>query len=319
MSRLQLHKPWYLVGFALLGAILGAKQLGVWQDEVIYNAYYAMGSELPTYEILKKTDVLFYFIIRGWSSLGLVREDLWIALGAFSLSLTCLCLLRASEGKRIVIIIYFCFLAWVQVYTQVRMALALAICLCSYYMWPKPNAIAWVLRIMACLIHASMLIIILPALILSRTNLKQKTVFVWCLGGGILALLFSRGILPYLPFDRVVVYYKLLQEGTHSDINLFSALPAIELIALLYMAFISGMKQEVNSIEYKLALLGAVSFYAFSAVPVFSVRVNELLGIMFIITIARTYRRDAFLFCAFLAYVGFALKSTYLLLTSNLT
>lgn len=305
--------------FVLAGCWVGTRDLGVWQDALIYDAYYAMGAELPLGEIAGKTDSLFYLIIRGWSELGGTKDGLWVLLGGVTVCLTCLSLCWASSRPVIAITTYAAFLLWVQAYTQIRMSLAFSLCLASYYLVGRKSLLRVILQIGACLVHISLLIVVGLHLVSSRFSPSRKSLFIWASVAAVGIFALSSIVLPSLPFERVAIYYQLLTEGAHSKINLLSALPAIQLASLIVMAFSRRAARELVTVEYKLALLGAISFYALSAVPVFAVRINELLSIFFIIVISRVVTANWALFGLWIMYLAFSIKSATLLLTSELS
>lgn len=304
--------------FALAGCWVGMRDLGVWQDALIYDAYYAMGAELPLAEIASKTDSLFYLIIRAWSESGGAKDGLWVLLGAVTVCLTCLALCRATTRPLVAVLTYASFLLWVQAYTQIRMSLAFAFCLASFYLVGRGLVLRVVLQVAACLTHVSLLVVVVLHVLSSRLSPAPRVVFIWAFAAATSIFIFSSFVLPVLPFDKVAVYYQLLREGAHSKINILSALPAIQVCALIAMAFSRGAAKQLATVEYKLALLGAISFYALSAVPVFAVRINELLSIFFIIVISRVVRANWAIFSLWLLYLAFSVKSAVVLLTTEL-
>ncbi|WP_455947790.1 EpsG family protein [Lelliottia jeotgali] len=318
VSRATVYELVLALALLALGALLGLKESGIWQDRFIYDAYYAMGSELPLQVLVAKPDALFYLLIRAWDGAVGGKDVLWCVLGAVSLLLTGLSIGRASERPVAAFVTYASFLIWVQIYTQVRMALALSLCLASIYLWRNARVTSVVARVAACFIHSSLVVVVLGYSVLDRIRISRRRVFLWSGIVGFSVVLLSYYALPYVTFEKVAVYYELLREGGHARINLFSALPALQVATLAVIALTKRTSEQVDTAEYRLAMIGALSFYALSAVPVFAVRVNELLSIFFIIVLTNSYRKSWPVFAMWLAYLAFSIKSAALLLTTEL-
>jgi hypothetical protein len=302
----------------VIGSLLGLKNAGYWQDREVYDWYYTIAVNSEYGDIFTLNDPLFYLIIKIWDDNGFTEECLWIFLSAISLPLTVVSLVKVAQNKVVLFGTYFCFVIWVQLYTQVRMALALSLLLFGYYIAKNNKLLLAFLLIIACLIHISMLILVVPALVLAKIEFKRKSIAFWAISISLLVLIFSRLILPIFPVDKVVVYYELLSAGQYTRINIFSALPAIQLFTLLYIVYKKDLEGTLQTLEFKISLLGTLSFYALSAVPVFSVRVNELCSIFFIIILTNNYQRNLIFSLLWIVYVAFSLKSTYFLLIGPL-
>ncbi|MBV2132948.1 EpsG family protein [Pseudomonas sp. MAP12] len=315
MSKISARTLYILLLALITGAILGTKDTWNWLDSEVYYGYLTKSIILSYEEILTQPDFGFYLILKSLNIVGLSAPQIWMLIATITGILTFTSTQQRTNNFLIFLMLYFSLYAWLHIYIQIRAALALSIFLTAIFAvkHPLPRTILFAISIS---IHMSIAIPLIAFLSANKIQINKKNLpyilILICLP----VALISTYSLPFLPINRILVYRELLAEGEHSYINLFSALPAIQLATLSYIAINKNTTTACATAEYKMALIGTLCFYSFISIPVIAQRAWEMLSVIFILLLSRHYYKSKVLTTLTIMYFMFSLKSCYPLLLS---
>lgn len=303
----------WAVGLAIAGLaiwVAGGQRVGLSADIRNYELLYQIAAVSDWPSLWRGDDPGFYSLAKLFANANASFETFTIWIAALTLALKADVVRRLDTNSLVLIVLYGCYLFWLHEYTQIRLALAMAFVLEGVY---GRSPFRLIFFVPALLCHGSSAIVIGAYMLLAYPRLGSLA-----LAGG-LALY---AIVPVLreitnaSLTKFVTYQDLLIQGQFAEVNLLSAMPALQLatlgLALFYWRQLDGIARR----EFILAAIGVVSFYAFVSIPVLAFRFSELFLVFFVILLSRLWSQSILFKPLALAYAAIAIRTTFLSETS---
>lgn len=320
----------YVIFTFLLVANAVWKPAGLDKDYHIYSLRY--DNAIYTTEAESGNNSLMFFdsVSKKSYALGFNIQGVFFIFSGLALFAKAYVIYKSNRKALFTLTLYFLFFYFLHEFTQIRIALALGVILLFSFYSMKEDKIEYFVYFLgvgiSCVIHPSALIFGLSPLMMKFCERKSITVAIlfMCIPS---AMLISNSSVLYnvidfvsniLPFNELDNYSKLMDEGKHSKINVFS-LPHFSfiIIAIFYQLRFDDIQAASNGTRFDLFLrsnfiFGIYCFYFLSFYPVLSYRLSEMLmwGLPFLLTqLTFIIKPQISAYFLFLAY-GFLLLYT---------
>jgi hypothetical protein len=110
--------------------------------------------------------------------------------------------------------------------------------------------------------------------------------------------------------ERVQNYAEMAsQKIKYESLNIFGALPALQLIGLIYL-FYKERKAAIN-FEFYISLLGVFVFYTMNSVPVVASRTFDISFLFYMIVVSRYFNKYLLIKGVFSVLIIFELKQLF--------
>lgn len=211
------------------------------------------------------------------------------------------------------ILIFYCNLYFLQEMTQIRTAIAT-----GFLLWCLPDIIQkrpfhFITKVLLSTLFHYSSILFLPLYFLDYKKINKTVFSLIILVPVILSVvkfdIFS--ILDKVSFgifsDKVLKYNELMDAGIHTELHLISLFILIKILLIIFLLWnveILSERNKYSIICLKIYCLSLACFYLFYKIPVFAVRISELLGIVEIILIPMVYYIIKERFFAFLSIIS---------------
>jgi hypothetical protein len=299
----------WISGFVLVALaiwVVGGQRVGLSADIRNYELLYQIAAASDWGSLWRGDDPGFYSLAKLFAGYQAPFETFAIWIAGLTLALKAEVARRLDTNKTILILLYFSYLFWLHEYTQIRLALAMAFILQGIY---GRTYYRLLLFIPALLFHGSSAIVIGLYLLLTFPRI------------GSLALAGAMSLYAILPIVRdftnaslvkITTYQDLLIQGQFAEVNLFSAMPALQVVTLcLSVLYWRQLGREPRR-EMIMAGVGVMSFYAFVSVPVLAFRFSELFLVFFVILLSRLWRISVVFKILAAMYVVIAVRTTFI-------
>ena len=277
----------------LLILVAGLRPIGFDQDSLNYIQIldspvrgFFNGLKEPIYLlIIKLNRVLF-----SGSSTGffLIYAILGVSLKIYAIG-------RLSLAPIISVFIYISLYFILHEMTQIRVGVASAVFLLSLVDLRAGNKLNFVLKtVLGTMFHFSA-IIGLVVIFLNTTRINKSLYLALPVFGIALAFFlpvisiieYLIGFTPSFVSYKLGLYLRLLNDGSHSAINVFNFY-YISVTAIYYYAIFHSdyLKSKYDILLVKITGVMLFSFYSLSSIPVLSFRISEYFGVVLIILLA---------------------------------
>lgn len=275
----------------------GFRQIGVDNDSSTYvDVFNSVGSPETYFSDYSQNSFYepAYFLIPSIITKYIGLNVVWVFLiyAIIGVTLKFSAIYKLTDFALLSVLIYYSHFFLLHEVTQIRAGVASGFLLLSIIEIEKKNLLGFLGLIGAGLLFHYSIIIFLPFYFFNTKTLNKKAY---------LALLFVPFILHFLKFniitilqtfklgvfsEKIQLYNDLLELGIFNEINIFNTVFLVQLFICSILIIKSDLMYENN--KYALILLkiycfAAASLVFFSNVPVFAIRISELLYVVQII------------------------------------
>lgn len=296
-----------------ISLILGSKIYGHWADEDGYSDYFSEAANTHWSFLIQKSDPLFYIYYKTMDhlSLGQLTSNIILAIATLFIFVYNK---DISKNRRILFLILYCsYLSILHVYTQIRFGISFALLILAINEIEKKRRLrpsTLILLIASSLLHLSSLIIFI---IYKVSNRIKNPIFIPVATLIFCQLLLSK-VLPSIGFEKVKLYYDLMNDSRFNQINLLSFGPIFYSITLTYI-YLSNIKNNIIlDKNFRLAIFSPVLYYSFTFLPTYSYRFYEAFAYFYIVTLVKYWKNNIFYFTIATIYFLYGVKISYDLL-----
>jgi hypothetical protein len=303
----------WLLGLSLLALamwIAGKKNIGMSADLRNYELLYLIAAVTDWPSLWASDDPGFYSIAKLFAEFRAPFETFAMTIAAVTLILKADVLRKLDTSRLVLIVLYGSYLFWLHEYTQIRLALALAFVLQGIY---GQQRYGWAWFVPAALCHASTVLII--GLFMALRYPRLGAMAFAAASGMYIAFIPIRDLVN-ATLAKFLVYQDLLLQGQFAELNLFSIMPAIQVITLGLALFFWQKLSEAGRRELIMSGVGSVSFYSFLTFPVVAFRISELFLVFFVIMLSRLWSMGIIFKGLAVVYVAIGLRTTFFSETS---
>ena len=299
ISKKLLSNIFYWSAAVFLILIAGFRTIGLDRDSLNYVTYYQSANKIdlldkePAFWIIKfVNDILFKGDIRTFF---FIFATLGVSIKFFAIK-------KLSKKPWISVIAYISLYYILHEMTQIRAGVAAGIFLLAIPDIYNKNLKNYLLKTLIAVSFHYSAIIMLPLYFFNPKNIK---IIYFSLP--VLGLFFALSklsstflinkivnILPEFLRYKINIYFSLLNNGIHSEINIFNIYYTSLLILLIFIFYILyilkiKLKGFYDIIYVKILIFSLFVFYFFSFIPVFSFRISEFLDVVLIFLIPNLY------------------------------
>ncbi len=291
--------------------LIGVKDSTIWKDYYVYYKYFndASINDIPTI-ITSIQDPLFVLFMHPFSFLNTGFETFLIVCGFVTLFLKIYSISNATKNISIFLILYTSYLLCLHDYIQIRIALALAVLCYSIYSLNN-GKVKFIFFVIAIFIHFSVIVPIALYYAVTTKWLGYKKLFLFSPFVIIVPMLLTSGVIN---IPRVNAYLTLQSEGIGVDINMFSILPFIQLLTVIYIFINKKLRENVYSLEYVISYIGIIIFYSTLSIPALALRYFEISNLFYIIMLSKLIKKSYFFILFFIVYILIGIKNYGMLL-----
>jgi EpsG family len=296
-----------VVACIILAGVAGVKPIGVSPDDDNYRIMFDSASGESWIELLSTRDAWFYVgsaLFAQWG-LGFTTFGIAWALATVALKLAALQHLRLN--MTVLLLLYLSYEYWLHDYVQVRFGLALAMFL--YAIYGRHPPMRWLMLLTAPFAHVTV-VVAMAGYAAARWPARAMVV------AGVSAVLtvaLNRGDwLISAAMANVDVYLELMADGRMDQLNPLALMPMFQTLILLAMLPAYKRMDLPERLEFKLAVVGSVSFYALMQWPVFAFRFHEMFIVFFLLLCARMWNRSLLIKPLVLIYMLIGVRTVFL-------
>lgn len=297
--------------FLLLPLILylvGVKEPTHWVDYQVYYGYYFLSAKYTsTLDIISSMqDPLFVLLNKPFTEVNDGFFYFLLIVCFITITLKFSAFLKATNNYLIFFILYCCYFICIHDYIQIRISLSLAIMVFAIYRvnfkWLK-----YPLLIVAMLVHLSSSVVLIAYLYSLITKNKPRYFLGFLCVLTFLVVLMKLGLIGG---ERVQNYAEMAsQKIKYESLNIFGALPALQLMGLFYLLY--KEKYKAINFEYYISLLGVFVFYSMNSIPVVASRTFDISLLFYIIIVSKHFKKYLFIKGVFVLLVLFELKQLF--------
>lgn len=272
----------------LLVFIVGIKDPLRWADYEVYLNYFTTSKINSIHDIFTNIQDPFFVVLnKPFTNVNGGFEAFLITCSTVTLTLKFLALKKSTDNFIVLFTLYISYLLCLHDYIQIRIALALAIMLFATYCVDN-KTIKYSMFAAGTLIHLSVGIIVMVYFFDKLFKEKRLYFFLFVIAGVLFTQLISLGIIGG---HRAELYAELARNKiSYYDMNVFTTLPILQSIGLLYMFF--KYKNRALTFEFYMALFGVIIFYLLHSIPVIASRTFDITMVFYIIMLSRYFRTD---------------------------
>ncbi|MCF6656085.1 EpsG family protein [Raoultella ornithinolytica] len=272
----------------VLALLVGIKDPDKWADYEVYLNYFNTSRINTIHDIFVNIQDPFFVILNKPFTLVDEGFELFLLVcSAVTLTLKFLALKKSTDNFLILFILYSSYLLCLHDYIQIRIALSLAIMLFATYC-VNSKLLKYSLFAAGTFIHLSVGIIVMVYVFDRMFKEKRLYFFLFVIVGVIFTQLISLGIIGG---HRAELYAELARNKiSYYDMNVFTTLPILQSVGLLYMFF--KYKNKALNFEFYMALFGVIIFYLLHSIPVIASRTFDITMVFYLILLSRYFKTD---------------------------
>ncbi|WP_119354254.1 EpsG family protein [Azohydromonas sediminis] len=300
------RRLWYVLCVVVAATVAGFGLLGPSVDLENYRMLFDWVAETDFAELALGSDPGYLVLSRLAYLTGLGFQGLLFAIALATCAAKATMLWRLPTDRAVLVGLYASYLFWLHEYTQIRIALALGLVMLGIYVVRRGR---WLLFIAAVTLHASALAVVL---LYAATRSPRRALLGAFL---VLAALYFIGALDGLILNiatRVAFYSYYRDAGEFDQLNIFSLMPMAQGLMILLALHHRDRLPEHGRMELTFAVVGLLSFYGLSFLPVLAFRTYELFIPFFLILVSRLWRYSVGIRLLGLIYIALGLRASFM-------
>lgn len=298
----------FIITFVIICSYLvGIKDFNIWKDYYVYWNYFTNAQANSISNIFKNIqDPFFVLSIKpftvqrdGFANFLLVCALVTLSIKMFSIS-------KATDNIYAFTLFYSSYLLCLHEYIQIRIALSLALFCFAIYAIPKKTSLKLLVFLVSILLHLSVIVPILVYIAVNHRFVGYRKFFLFSPIVLLLPTLIFSGIIN---IDRINNYLLLQSQGVGDTINMFSTLPFLQLVSIIFIYLNKKTRQYVFSYEYVMSFCGVAIFYSMLSIPVLALRYFEICNLFFLILLSKVYKKSLFFILCIVVYLIVGIKN----------
>ncbi|MCF6652488.1 EpsG family protein [Raoultella ornithinolytica] len=275
----------------LIAILVGIKDPVQWADHDVYLNYFTTSAINSVHDIFFNIQDPFFVILNKpftWLEDGF--EIFLFTSSLVTLTLKFLAFKKSTDNFIILLMLYSSYLLCLHDYIQIRIALSLSIMLFAIY-YINNKVLKYILFAAGTFIHLSVGIIVMVYVFDKIFKENRIYFFLFVIIGVFFTQLISLGIIGG---HRAELYAELARNKiSYYDMNVFTTLPILQSIGLLYMFF--KYKHKALIFEFYISLFGVIIFYLLHTIPVIASRTFDITMLFYLILLSRYFTCDRFI------------------------
>ncbi|UDQ78794.1 EpsG family protein [Erwinia rhapontici] len=240
-------------------------------------------------DLLIEPTFYFFSYISSWLTDG--PQLIFIIYALLGLSLKFYSIRKFSVFPLVSVLIYFSNYYFLHEMTQIRVGVSVSLALIAITNWFGGNKKNFFIIIfLSLLFHYSALIFLMVPLVSKERVHKKEMFFYTCLIVFLYALYvvnfgFAR-VFSYIPIgyvqEKFSIYYEKTRLGEVDAVNAFSVMQLIRLIIIYLVCFFCPKEcyaDKFFNVMLRFYIFSAICWVMFFDIPVFAVRLSEILGV----------------------------------------